>query len=714
MDLRSQFRDLTLVAAFGAGLIAAAALPMKTPPKPAPRKNAVPLFTLAVRHFEPRARIRSIRWMRDHAHTDRGRPFDHGAYPYLGAPGGPCDALDDPSVRTIALQWASRCGKTQFGAWAQQFLADTQPGPMMFVAPDEKLAIEITERQYQSLGHNPRLRGQLLPERLRHKTQIVLRACRVYVAWPRSVSTLADKSIRWGHGTEIDKWVYLSTSLEAEPLELFLERFKDYPTHKKVLDSTPTIEGKSRIERLRLASTNCRFEAPCPHCQRYQPLVFGKPDAPGGIRWDRVTVTGAHDKEIARRTGHYLCRHCAEKIWDHHRAPMLRRGVWCPEGCTVIDAQALELTDLVPVAGDSDSGATVPRFLSDEYEWRGWNHAAWVEGAPANDGPDAGYQLSSLCALSVGFGDVAAKFVRAKDQPAELQNFVNGWLAETWERRSRKQSWEQLGARLIDPDLKPGVCPAWSTLLTLGVDRQERGFPYVLKAWGEGRRSAAIAYGLSPSLADIREHLIEPTWPHADGKAPLRVAMTLVDSGFRPEGIYEFSRACLLSRPPLQVWPSKGSSNSLNADWRQSTLGKDTSAPGMRLFWIDTVRTQGWIDRVLHELARADPGGFSLFAGSLQEHQDYLEQLLNDAPTISPDGTHEIWDRVVESIPNDYRDCERQAYVAMLIVTRGAPILARDVQLASASQGRGARDEGRVHFTTPDGRPFLISDRGRG
>lgn len=62
-----------------------------------------------------RQKVRAIVWFIANIQTDAGRPYDHDAYPHLGAPGGPCDALDNPRAMTIVFEAGSRTGKTFFG-----------------------------------------------------------------------------------------------------------------------------------------------------------------------------------------------------------------------------------------------------------------------------------------------------------------------------------------------------------------------------------------------------------------------------------------------------------------------------------------------------------------------------------------------------------------------------------------------------------------------
>ena len=202
----------------------------------------------ALRYLKPTPRSRHLSWFRQHAHNVDGHPYSAESYPHLGAPGGPLDALDAPSVRKIWLQFASRLGKTFIGQCASMKKADSNPGPMIFGSSVEKVAVEVVERTYKMLEHSPKVCRQLRPKSRRRQSCIDFDACQMYVSWSRSVSTLADKEAEFGHANEIDKWEHLATSKEADPLKLFLDRFKNRPHHKVILESTPTVKGKSRVE----------------------------------------------------------------------------------------------------------------------------------------------------------------------------------------------------------------------------------------------------------------------------------------------------------------------------------------------------------------------------------------------------------------------------------------------------------------------------------
>src|SRR5690606_22013226 len=104
------------------------------------------------------------------------------------------------------------------------------------------------------------------------------------------------------------------------------------------------------------------------------------------------------------------------------------------------------------------------------------------------------------------------------------------------------------------------------------------------------------------------------------------------------------------------VFPAFGSPNSLGVECRKVLLGKNTAMPGFPAVHVDTISTQDFLEQQLHTLRPGDRGSTSLYQGSLVEHQDFLEQLLNDAivPTIDTNNyVKEVWQRINETMPND-------------------------------------------------------------
>lgn len=621
--------------------------------------------------FQPRKRLAFLDFAREFVVTDQGRPYDSMSYPQIGAVGGPGDAFDDHRVRMITLQWGVRLGKTFFGSCCLLNTAAQDPAPMMLASSRERLSIDVTARLYEMLRRGPLSQLLTQPESMQKRDLVDLTAARIFVAWARSPSSLADKNIRVGHANEVDKWDAASTSSEGDPLDLFFDRANDFLSNRKlIIEGTPSVKHRSRVERLRLNGTNCTMWVPCRACLRYQRLELGTETSIHGIKWERGP-DGRADPETAAATAVYCCRHCEAQLPSGDRPWMLRRGVWIPEGCGCDDAAAL-----AAAVGE-------PRP-----EWRGWSHASWTTGQPQRDGEEASYQLSTLYAMSIpSWGEFARRFLRVKSRPQSLRAFVNQWLAESWEATERKTTWEALGDRAI-VDLPSGVCPDGTMLLTAGIDKQLTHYVWVVDAWSSGESSHTLAYGTCKTLDELDAAVFHRSFPCQHDDSQLRVRLALMDSGFRANQVYAY---CRDPRRRGRVLAAKGSSQRLDTWVQRRKLGARTSSPGQKLVLVDVAATQDWLEEAI---ATDGPGGWTLYRGSLAEHQDFLEQLLNDAAVgdVGPDGNYrERWERVDTLVPNDFRDCRRLSFGALKLLTRGARLRGKTVPQSTQTTAAGTQ-----------------------
>jgi phage terminase large subunit GpA-like protein len=640
--------------------------------------------------FTPREPIRTLDWARQNVFDKDGLPYDDHAFPHLGAPGGPLDALDFRQVLEIWLQWATRLGKSFAGQVGSMKNADRDPCPMMLAGPDRKLAPEVIGKLYKMLEHCPPLAPQLLPPSRRSKQLVTLAYCQMYVAWARSSATLADKAVRYGHAFEIDKWeqkgVASGKASEADPLALFFERFKEFVTYKRVIESSPAVKGKSRVERGRLAGHNCRLEVPCPHCDHYQVLRLGDGREAGGIVWEH-DAAGRSDETLARKTANYVCEECEEPIGDEHRGQMMRAGVWIPEGCTADPDKARRAAEDARKFG---------RPL-----WRGWGESPWIVGEPLRDGPIYSSQLSSLYALSLTWGDVAGYWLHCQKHPEELRNFVNSWAGETWSVVQHDDDWQKLIRRLLmGPDVARGQVPKGYTNLTAGIDKQADSYPAMIVAWGPLGQPHIVDYAELPTEERLLDFVCRDF--AGDGGAKQRIKLGLFDAGNRPHGVHELCDKA--KKRGLALIPCKGSSTAMGVPYVKKRLGENTSRPGAPHVMVDTITTQDWIEKRLHNDQQR--GFTSVYRAPLGDHQDLGEQLLNDAPVQKTDKqnqTRESWDRIDATIPNDYRDTFRYAFVAWLLRNRGRETPQQSGTAADHKPKRAAKR--RPQRSTPLKRP---------
>lgn len=579
----------------------------------------------AVRLFRPSPRIRSREWLPRHvmmpAGTETGgTPFSLAEFPHAD---GPLDAFDDPYIREIVLQWGTRLGKTTLCLSLIGKVAATNPRNMMFAGPTQGAAVRVVEgRLYPILCSTRGARELLLPEHRRSVLHVKFPLCRVYVGWSGSDSSLADVGAYFGIANEIDKWDS-SSSNEADPLKLFDNRFKGFTDRKIIYESTPTIKGRSRIEKKLLESKRCRRYCPCPHCGEFQILKKGTPGLPGGFRWDHDSKGGSN-AQIAKETAWYECEKCLMKVENQHRTALLRLGVWVPDGCTI-------RTD----------GAIAGEPINPRSEKAGF-------------GP-----LPSWYAVSQTWGDFAEQWINAQGNPKLLQDVVNSYMAETWEIKRTKSEPEAIGERLSG-NVPRSFVPNGVEFLTVTVDRQEAngGFcPWVVMGHGADGRAWVIDRGSSVELALIWEKVIRQQFCFEDGtESPAIAEISGVDSGWDAKNTYEFC-----NEHDEHVISLKGSSSDLGGrpyDLKVLNEGKPNQ---QKLLFVNTDLWETDLHNRLEKFFHDEPGSLTLFKEAKFD-VGFLAQLCNGMLDDKVDrrGNPKLsWVKKEESQPNDFRDCVR-------------------------------------------------------
>lgn len=620
----------------------------------------------------------------DEVRNHKGEPFSMIDFPWTK---GICDAWDDPDVRQIALQFAARIGKTQL---AQSLMVATiahDPATWMYGNATEKLVIRtVRDKYYPMFEMCPTTNSWVPPKSRRLQAEVVLSTCRGYTGWSGSPITLADLDPKYLHAGEIDKWSK-NKSEEADPLALFLQRGVEIPDRKVIIESTPAIQHRSRIESALLSGWNCRFYCPCPRCGHYQPLEWGEgPDKKGnyptgGIVFDKLN--GKIHADTAYRTARYLCEKCRKEWHDDEKREVVQAGQWVPAG------QHL-----------TKSGK--------------------IRGTMQNPGPNASYQLSRLYAPTFTFGDVARDFVIAELGSEELmRDWRNSCMGWTWSPLVAQKPWEEVAKLLCETEpyeLRMIPLPGW--FLTAAVDVQDESWVYKVTAWGQEQRGWVVDYGVLHSWDEVSS-LIRTKYQHADGGEPMPIAMTLCDArdGNRKDEVIDFCRAndtgcrikylkeripqvtaedekneliaelSQLSREKVRfVWPYMGSSQNLTsgAAYRHQPIDdankKITKKLAVRkkhsMFgWItgNTNWFQQWINNCLYRRTPGNRMSLAYPQNSVTD-RDLFEQLINESPSISLDTTgHDriLWVVVREDVPVDYRDCARMCRCGAEVYLRG-------------------------------------------
>lgn len=457
----------------------------------------------------------------DGASNLKGR-WSNDITPYLK---GIMDALNDPDIRKIFFCKAAQIGGTEALINTLCYIIHQAPAPTMIVYPSDDLAKDISNDKLK-----PAFR--LIPEirkifyensskelRLKFKTMVL------YLRGAGSPAKLASKEIKYLFFDEIDKMGGASQK-EASPYNLALERTKTYRPQEKVYAcSTPTLKTNYIWELHDNADEVRHYFVKCPHCGEWIELVF-----------KQIIFVDDEDKTMSSyeraQTAVYVCQECGCKISDADKPRMLREGKW----------KAVK-----------KRGVGNPRSV--------------------------GFWISSLYSVFLKWSDIAEEFLNSKNDPEKMQNFVNSWLAETWEDTQLKTSEELVMERRTE--LEEFVIPEWARILTAGVDVQETSLYYTIRAYGEHTTSQNIAHGQVLSFAEI-ERIMDGEFTTEDGRTMV-VNLALIDSGFQADNTYDF---CIDHADWAR--PCKGAGNPMASRYKISKVDKlDSKAYGMELVWVD-------------------------------------------------------------------------------------------------------------------------------
>jgi len=435
------------------------------------------------------------------------------------------DSFNDPYIEHINFCKPTQVGGTEALINELGWIVTQNPSPTMIVYPTDDLAKDVSNDKLKpAFRKSPSIRERFY-ENQSKELGLKFKGMNVYLRGANSPSKLASKAIKFLMFDEVDKMGGASKK-EASPYDLALERTKTFKHSKKIYScSTPTLKDNYVWKLHESAEEQRHYFVPCPHCGEFIEL-----------KW--IQVIFDKDKEskltIAERaaTAKYVCQECGCIIEDREKPKMLRNG-----------------------------------------QWRSINKKCI--GKPKT----VSFWLNSLYSIFVTWEDMAKKFLESRNDPDELQNFVNSWLAEPWEDTKLKTTADLVLER--QTDYKQYIIPDWAKLLTAGVDVQENCLYWSIRAFGNYITSQNICHGQAFSFREI-EKIMNLEYCKKDGTKML-VNLTLIDSGYDSDSVYDFAASnsewCL---------PVKGASNPQLSHYKLSKVNKtDSKAYGMNLVIVD-------------------------------------------------------------------------------------------------------------------------------
>jgi phage terminase large subunit GpA-like protein len=327
---------------------------------------------------------------------------------------------------------------------------------------------------------------------------------------------------------------------EGDPRTLSAKRVEGATFPKQIMGSTPGLAGVSMIED---AVADCdivlRYHVPCPHCGHLQPLVWGGPDQPRGIKWtDRDPATAA-----------YACESCAA-LFSHSDYLAAMHGGLC--------------------RWQSDAGVWVDQFGDFRQMRNGFDELVPTPEHVAFDNYWTAYSWR------VPWSQIVREFLRAKGDRGKLKSFTNTTLGETWaELDEAALKHDRLMERC--EEYPPGCdVPAGGLVLVAFFDVQGDRLEGEVVAFADDLESWSVDYRVIEGAPTDKatwsalDKFLAQKWRHESGR-DMELAGVGIDSGAYTAQVYAYTAGRFARR----IYATKGQGGAGVPAVRSAKPGKE-------------------------------------------------------------------------------------------------------------------------------------------
>ncbi len=520
------------------------------------------------------------------------------------------DAFTQPGVWQIVIMASAQVGKSEIELNMMGCAIDNDPGPMLYIQPTDKVAEDYSKRRIAPMIQAcPSLREKVFKARSRDAANTITMKTfpggSLAIIGANSPADLSSKPVRYIFMDETDRFP-ASAGTEGDPQELAERRTETFRHNRKIIKtSTPTIKGKSKIEKDYMNGTQEEWHTECPYCHTYNYIRF--PDI-HFEKEDYVNEGGDEDYHVKLVT--WRCPTCKRDIGEYE--------------CKRLPAK-----------------------------WVSKNPKAIANGIRS-------FRLNAFMSPWSDWKDIVWKFLKAHKDATKLQTFYNTILGEVWEIHSNSGLDEALYKRRehYDAEVPTGVL-----LLTMGMDTQDNRLEYEVVGWDRNGQSWGISRGVIPGRADAPgvwqevDALLDREWKLANGMK-MRILATFIDSGGHfTTSIY---KECA-KRASKRIWPIKGEKGEGKPECRPMKRGQGEGAKFM--LGVDEGKAG-----IMYEAAVEEPGpNYMHFPIEYRAGYDveYFKGLISERMEIHRRGGQGVvvWEQFYErNEPLDCRNYARAAY----------------------------------------------------
>lgn len=496
--------------------------------------------------LKPRPRLKVWEWSDQNRVIAAGASSSPGRWRTSAQPigFGPLDAVTEIDTSTITIMAGTQVVKSETLTNIALYFAHQDPCGVLFVQPTQTLAEAFSKERVETSVKVSRELTGLFDSKKSTVAHKQYPGGAIDFVGAHSPTDLSSRPKRVILCDEIDKYP-LSAGKEGDPLYLAEERASTFRFDKKLVRvCSPTIKGRSRIEREYEASDQRRAFVECPHCGDEAPLT-----------WQRVQFDKNEAGEIDPTTAGIFCDECGVRWTERERI------------------LALKALEHAPAFGWRQTRKFTCCGIEQQPElWdeRGRRVCSHCEERVPYDG-HAGFHISKIYSARHSLSALVKTFAEARKDPAKWQKFYNTELAETWEETGERPlaAPETLFERreLYGPE----DLPEWVRLVTFGTDTQGDRLETTFIGWGADEECAVISYAVtygdpsilrgtkeSPSLWEMHDELISQPFKTASGRV-MRARAGCVDSGgLYADTVLRYCRARRMQR----IYATKGAAGS--------------------------------------------------------------------------------------------------------------------------------------------------------
>lgn len=542
-------------------------------------------------NFRPPPRLRLSEWMAREIRLPASTTALPGAVRMWKYQRDIADAIGDPTIERVSLVKPVRVGFTMTLVGAIGSFVHNDPSPILVLQPTEADARDFVVSDLEpTFEASPALNGALRESRDEGEDRNTLLSRRFPGGSLKIVAAKSPRNLRrhTARVLAIDEADAMEVGKEGNPLTLAERRTLSFANRKIIMGSTPTFEDTSHVLRAYAQSDQRVFEVPCPSCGAMTEIMWEH------IRWEKDQP----------ETAAFQCPHCQDVITERYKAAMVEAGEW---------------------------RITRPS----------------VHG-------HAGFRLNALVSplANASWGKLAAEFLVAKHDPAELQVFVNTILAQGWRESGAELDEDKLMSRAEPFDLDH--IPEEVLILTAGCDVQDDRLEITVCGWTREGACVVLGHFLiigSPdddtTWAEVDE-LLRSKWKHPYG-GELKIDAMAIDSGDggATDKVYAFA----FPRAGRKVFATKGM-----AGQRPSMqLGGKVKGGRVWIVGVDTLKAQIY--------SRCERAQGMRFSNALEKV--WFEQLASERRVVRYKRGHPV--RVFERIVgrrNEALDCVVYAFAA--------------------------------------------------